>query len=107
VQLVGDRIPLGMGGISARKGAAQVTGSEGVELVGEFVGTGAGLDHGQGPTGMADDVGVGGEIHVSVDRARLDRLPQRGGHGGVPDPAGASAPDEALLNSAPSRSANR
>ena len=88
MQLAGERVALGMGGVAARKGAVEVAGPDGVELVGELIGPAAALDDGEGAAGVADDVGVGGEVKARMHRAGVAGLPQ-----GVSDVGG---PDEAV-----------
>lgn len=53
MQLAGGRVPLGMGGVAAGEGAGEVGRADRVELVGQPVGPGAGLDEGQCAPGVA------------------------------------------------------
>ena len=77
MELTGGGIALGVGGVPARQGAVEVARADGVELVGELVGAEPALDDGERPPGVADDVGVGGEVEAGVHRARAG-LPRPG-----------------------------
>ena len=70
VQLAGLRVALGVGGVAAGQRAVEVARPDRVELVGELVRAGAGLDDGEGAAGVADHVGVAGEVHVRRAPAR-------------------------------------
>ena len=66
VELAGQRVPLGVRRVAAVERAAEVAGADGLQLVGQLVGPRPGLDDGEGAAGVADDVGVGREVHAGV-----------------------------------------
>ena len=68
MQLAGVRVLVGVGGVAAAQGAAEVAGADGVELVGQLVRRGAGLDQGEGAAGVLEHVGVGGEVVAAAAR---------------------------------------
>ncbi len=85
VQFTGQRVALGVGGVSAEQRAAEVGRSNGFQFVGQLVGTRAGLDDGQRPAALSDDVGVRGEVEAAVGRTAAPGLAQlardvRGAH---------------------------
>ena len=61
-------------------GAVEVARADGVELVGELIGAGPGLDDCEGSAGVADDVGVGREVEAGVQGAGARLLSQGSGH---------------------------
>ena len=69
-------IDLRVGGVAVGEGAAEVGVADGVELVGELDGAGAGLDDGEGLAAEADHVGVGG-LHAAVALAGRRLLAER------------------------------
>lgn len=89
MQFTRVRITLRMGGVTAVQGAVEVTGSHGVQLIGEFVVDHAGLNQGQGASGVGQHVGVGTALDNPGARVRPGRngLAQGGAHRGCADPA--------------------
>ena len=86
VQFAGAPVQLGVRGVAARQFPAEVARPDGLQLVGELVGQRARLHGGQHAPGVPDDVRVGGEVRVVVDRAARPFLAQRRRHRPGPDP---------------------
>jgi hypothetical protein len=71
MQLAGDRIAFGMCGVAAEQCAAEIGRTNRFQLFGQFVRSGTCLGDGEGLAGVADDVGIGGEIEpAGVGAAR-------------------------------------
>ena len=87
VQLARRVVELGVGGEPARQRAGKVARAEDVQLTGQLIGQRAGFHGGQVAAGVGDDVGVGGEIHVGVDRPARPFLVHRLGQRLGADPA--------------------
>ena len=87
MQLTRRVVELGVGGEPARQRAGKVARAERVQLAGQLIGQRAGLDGGQVAAGVGDDVGVGGEVHVVVDRPGRPFIAQGLGQLAGADPA--------------------
>ena len=86
VQFAGCRVVFGVGGEAAGQGAVEAVVPDGVEVVGEGHGRGAGLDHRPGLPGEAAHCRVGTEVAVAERTARWRVLAQFGRHAGTPHP---------------------
>jgi DNA-binding CsgD family transcriptional regulator len=87
VQFPGTRVELGVRGVAAGQGTAEVAGTRGAELGGQLVRQRAGFHGGQGAPGMPDDVGVGTEVGAVVHRPGRPFLAEGLGHLLGADPA--------------------
>ena len=87
VELTRERVALGVGRVAAVERAAEVTGPDRVELVGQLVRARPRLDDGEGAARMPDDVGVGREVHARVHRTRVGLLAEDARHLGRAHPA--------------------
>ena len=87
VELARQRVALGVRRVAALQRAAEVAGADRLELVGQLVRARARLHDGEGAARVADDVGVGGEVHAGVHRPRARLLAQRPRHLGRTHPA--------------------
>ena len=87
VQVAGAPVQLRVRGVPAGERAAEVAGTHGVQVLGQLVRQWAGLDGGQQPPGVGEDVRVGGEVHPGVHGTAGPRLAQRlGDLGGAHPP---------------------
>ena len=94
VELPRQWVALRVRRVAAFQRAAEIAGADRLELVAQLVGACAGLHDGEGASRMADDVGVGREVHAGVHRPRAGLLAERTRHLGrahptVPVPLGA------------------
>ncbi len=87
VQLTRRVVELGVGGETAGQRAGKVARADGVQLTGQLIGQRTGLHGGQIAPGVRDDVGIGGEVHVVVDRPGRPFLVHRLGQQLGADPA--------------------
>jgi hypothetical protein len=87
VRFAGCVIELGVGREAAGQGAGKVARANRVQVAGQLIGQRAGLHGGQVPPGVGDDVGVGGEVRVVVDRPGGPFLVHRLGQQLGADPA--------------------
>ena len=76
MQFPGTPVELGVRGEAAGQPPGEVARPERVQLIAELVGQRPGLHRGQVAPGVADDVGVGGEVHIGVHRPGRPSLTQ-------------------------------
>ncbi len=86
MQVAGHRVAFGMRGEAAPQRAAEIARPGRLQFIGELVGQRARLNRRQSAPADADDVRIGGEIPVIVDRATCPLFAERLGHGLGPDP---------------------
>ena len=87
VELVGQRIPLGMGRVAALERAAEVTRADRLELVAQLVWPRPGLHDGEGAPRVPDDIRVGRKVHPGVHVSGPGLLAEGARHIGGPNPA--------------------
>ncbi len=87
VELAGERVALGVGRVAAVERAAEVAGPDRLELVGQLVRERARFHDGKGAGRVADDVGVGCEVHAAVHRTGAGLLAEGARDFGRPHPA--------------------
>ena len=87
MQFGGAPVQFGVRRVAARQFPFEVARPDRLQLVGELVRQRAGLHGGQHAPGVPDDVRIGGEVRVVMDRAARPFLAQRRRHLTGPDPA--------------------
>ena len=93
VELARERVALGVRRVPALQCPVEVAGTYGFQVAAQFVRAGTCLHDGEGAPGMADDIGVGCEVHPGVHRPRPGLLAEcqrhlRRTHPAVPIPLG-------------------